>query len=174
MKRILIVVDYQNDFVDGSLGFEQAKTLEGKILDKIHQYKKRGDDVVFTFDTHEKDYFNTREGKDLPVAHCIRDTYGWQLYGKVKDEYTSTTKGFIKNTFGSLDLAVYLQKEQFDEIELVGLVTNICVLSNAVIAKAACPESRIIVDESCCASFDEDLHRKSMDILKGVYIEIAN
>mgnify|MGYP000899675445 CR=1 FL=1 len=172
MKRLLIVVDYQKDFVDGALGFAKAKTLERGIADRIRTYKANGDRVVFTFDTHDENYLSTLEGKYLPIKHCLKDTPGWQLYGQVQGELTADTPVFLKHTFGSLELALYLQDEEFDQIEFVGLVTNMCVLSNAVLAKAACPNAVISVNASLCASFDESLHLKTLDVLKGIHLEI--
>jgi nicotinamidase-related amidase len=172
MKKILIVVDYQNDFVDGSLAFDEAPLLEGAITNKIEQYLHNGDTVAFTFDTHDADYLQTQEGANLPVEHCIRNTKGWALYGKVAAYCTEDTPRFYKETFGSLELANYLKEQQFDVVELAGLVSNICVLSNAVLAKAALPEADIIVERALTDSFDKDLHEKTFDILKGIQINV--
>lgn len=174
MKKILIVVDYQNDFVTGSLGFEKAVALEKAICEKIEQYQKNKDEVVFTFDTHGQDYLQTREGKNLPVSHCIKNSKGWNLHGKVADLCDQDHRCFNKETFGSMELAEYLKKDEYDEIELIGVVSNICVISNAVLAKAAVPEAEIIVDASCTASFDEILHQKALDVMKGLHIKIIN
>ena len=172
MKKLLVVVDFQNDFVDGTLGFPKASLLEEIISEKISDYRKNNHEVVFTFDTHAENYLETLEGKNLPVVHCIKDSDGWQLYGKVKDAMSETDKTFIKYTFGSDKLFDYLRENDFDEIELVGLVSNICVLSNAVLAKAAKPEANIIVDSKATASFDEDLNAKTFDILRGIQVTV--
>lgn len=174
MKKVLLVVDYQNDFVTGSLGFPKAVSLEDKILDKIRQYRQSGDEVVFTFDTHDADYKETQEGKKLPVEHCIKNTEGWNLYGKISSAQTDADQCFQKNTFGSLKLAEYLAENGYDRVELVGLVSNICVLSNAVLAKAALPEAEIVVDAGCTASADESMNQKALDIMRGIQIEIVN
>lgn len=169
MKRLLIVVDYQNDFVCGSLGFEKAKKLENGILDKIAEYKN--DEIIYTLDTHFDDYLSTSEGKSLPVPHCIKGTDGHKLYGSVAD----ALKGklcFEKNTFPSLEMAKYLEEKAYDTIELCGLVSNICVLSNAIMAKSACPNAEIIVDSSLTASADEEIHQKALDVMKGLFIKI--
>lgn len=172
MKKCLIVVDYQKDFVDGALGFHGAELLEEKILQKIEDYKDQ--DIVFTFDTHAPDYLQTREGQNLPVTHCVKDSAGWALYGKLGDHLAGAKAVFEKNTFGSLELAGFLQEQQYDTVELVGLVSNICVLSNAVLAKAALPEAEIIVDAACTASHDKAMHEKALDILQGVHIHTIN
>ena len=159
MKRLLIVVDYQNDFVCGSLGFDNAKELEKGILEKIAEYQN--DEILYT----------TAEGKSLPVPHCIKGTVGHKLYGGLAD----ALKGklcFEKNTFPSLEMAKYLEGKDFDTIELCGLVSNICVLSNAVMAKSACPNSEIIVDSSLTAAADEEMHQKSLDVMKGLFIKV--
>ena len=148
MKKILVVVDYQKDFVNGSLGFDKAVTLEKGIYQKIKQYKQNSDEVVFTFDTHDDNYLQTQEGRNLPVPHCLRNTEGWDLYGKIADLCDETSKRFKKITFGSLELADYLTNKDYVSVELIGVVSNICVISNAIIAKAALPEAEIIVDAS--------------------------
>lgn len=174
MKRILIVVDFQNDFVTGSLGFEKAVALEKSICEKIKQYQFNHDEVVFTFDTHGTDYLQTQEGRNLPIIHCIKDSEGWNLYGEVAKICGQEHKCFNKETFGSMELAEYLRQNRYESIELIGVVSNICVISNAILAKAAVPEAEIIVDASCTASFDEVLHQKALDIMKGLHIKIIN
>lgn len=172
MKKILIVVDYQNDFVTGSLGFPKAVSLENRIAEKIREYRHTGGDIVFTFDTHGDNYLETQEGQKLPIPHCLKNTDGWNLYGKVSAARTDSDKCFEKKTFGSLELAEYLAKKDYDVVELVGLVSNICVLSNAILAKAALPEAKIIVDAGCTAGADEEMNQKALDVMRGVQIEI--
>lgn len=172
-KKLLIVVDYQRDFVDGSLGFAGAEKLEQPICDKIRGYTAAGDDVIFTMDTHEQKYLLTNEGKHLPVKHCIKGTPGWQLYGKVADLAAGRTL-IEKPTFGSVALAEWLKGKHYSVIELCGLVSSICVISNAVIAKAASPESEIIVDARCTAGADERLHREALDIMKNLHVQVVN
>ena len=184
MKRLLIVVDYQNDFVDGALGFEGAELLEGPICEKIREYRDSGDTVCFTFDTHHQDYLETQEGEKLPIPHCIDGSEGHKLYGKVADELLETDRVFYKPTFGSAELFERLQKLQeiadglstqpFESIELVGLVSNMCVLSNAVIARTACPNVSIIVDAACTAAPDPATNEKALDILEGLQIKVTN
>lgn len=184
MKRLLIVVDFQNDFVDGTLGFPGAEKLEGPIAAKIRSYRDAGDEIAFTFDTHRKEYLKTLEGKNLPIPHCIEGSPGWQLYGQVAELVEDNDHLFSKPTFGSIELAEFLTRRQnaaidqnvqpFISIELVGLVSNICVISNAVIAKAACPDVPVIVDAACTDSFDKELHGKALDVMGGLQIEVVN
>lgn len=172
--KLLLVIDYQNDFVSGALGFAGAEKLEPAIVAKIREYKARGDEVAFTFDTHSEDYLTTQEGRNLPVLHCVRDTWGWQLAGAVADECDGSTPRFIKDTFGSLKLANWLAGKDYESIELVGLVSNICVISNAVLAKAALPQAAITVDAAATASHDPVLHSKALDVLEGLQIAVSN
>lgn len=169
--KLLIIVDFQNDFVDGSLGFAEAKLLEDKIFEKALNYQNNGDDIIFTLDTHYDDYLQTQEGINLPIAHCIKNTIGWDLFGKLKD-----IKGYKleKNTFGSVELFNFLKNSQYNEIELVGLVSNICVISNAIIAKTTLPEAKIIIDASCTSSSDKTLHEKVLDVMEGLQIKVIN
>ncbi|WP_458861925.1 cysteine hydrolase family protein [Acidaminobacterium chupaoyuni] len=173
MKKLLIVVDYQNDFVTGSLGFEGAKAIESAICDKIRSYQKAGGHVVYTLDTHHPDYADTQEGKKLPVPHCIKDTAGWQLYGDVA-HMLQGCRCFEKNTFGSAALLDFLRAEenQYTVIELCGVVTNICVISNAVLAKAAQPEAEIVIDRQCVAGADEEMNQKTFEVLKGLQVTV--
>ncbi|MDE7362994.1 MAG: cysteine hydrolase [Oscillospiraceae bacterium] len=170
--KALVVVDYQNDFVNGSLGFEGAELLEPIIVGKIEEYRKKGGRIIFTFDTHGEDYLETAEGRKLPVKHCIDGTEGHDLYGKVAECLWEDDIVITKGTFGSLELANLLKNMKFEEVELCGLVTDICVVSNAVIAKAALPESRIVVDSKACASFDRSAHEAALKVLKSVQVDV--
>lgn len=174
MKKLLIVVDYQNDFVSGSLGFPKAQELENKIASKIQAYRNNGDDVFFTFDTHNEDYLDTQEGRNLPVKHCICNTKGWELYNSVADMKKENDVCFNKNSFGSSELFSYLCDHSYESIELVGVVTNICVISNAVLAKTALPEVPVMVDAACVASNDESLNEKALDVMESLQIKVIN
>lgn len=174
MPKLLIVVDYQNDFVNGSLGFKKAIEIESKIVEKIKKYKDNNDEVVFTFDTHDEDYLNTQEGKNLPIKHCVSHTDGYKLYGKVESYCSDETKQFKKHSFGSDELGRYLKNKEYESIELVGVVTNICVISNAIIAKTALPETLVMVDASCVASNDDSLHEKALDVMESLQIKVLN
>ena len=172
MHNVLVVVDFQNDFVNGSLGFLGAEQLENNICKKIEEYSQ--DTIIFTFDTHTGDYLDTREGKALPVPHCVEGSNGWQLYGKVQGLCKEKDICIHKSTFGSLELADHLKKGQYDRVELIGLVSNICVLSNAVIAQAALPGAQIVVDARATGSFDNVLNEKTLDILEGLQVQVIN
>lgn len=172
--KALIVVDYQNDFVSGSLGFETAPSLDEIIVKKIEEYRENDDEVIFTYDTHEENYLETLEGKNLPIAHCISDTEGWELYGETKTKQRATDQIFRKETFGSSQLFDYLRDNEYDSVELVGLVSNICVISNAVLAKTALPNTEIIVDAAATDSFDKILNEKVLDVMEGLQIKVIN
>ena len=174
MKKILLVIDYQKDFVDGALGFPQAAVLEDAIADKITAYRKNGDEIVFTFDTHTEDYLSTQEGRNLPVIHCIKGTPGWELFGKIAGLCLETDTCFEKIAFGSMELANYLAENHYDQVELVGVVSNICLLSDAVIAKAALPEAQIVVDAACVASNVDRLNEAALDVMESLQIKIIN
>lgn len=172
MKKCLIVVDYQNDFVNGSLGFEKAVELDEKITDKIKKYRSDGYDIIFTFDTHEKNYLETAEGKALPVRHCIKGTEGHKLYGKTAEMLKESDKCFFKPSFGSAELFEYLKDKKYNRIELCGVVTNICVISNAVLAKTALPEAEISVDSACVASNDKTLGKSALEVMQSLQINV--
>ena len=173
MKRLLIVVDCQKDFIDGALGFEGADAIIPGIIERIASYKASGDEVVYTMDTHTTDYMNTQEGRNLPVPHCIKGSEGYRLTPAL-EEPLSDCRGFDKPTFGSLELANYIASNASDysSIEVCGLVSNICVVSNAMLAKAAAPEVQIIVDSKLTASFDTKLHQATLDVLGGVQVKV--
>ena len=148
MSRLLVVVDMQKDFVDGALGSPEARAIVPDVLDKVKAYRDAGDEVVFTLDTHFDDYMDTMEGKKLPVVHCVKGTPGWELVPELR-EVPGTR--FEKHTFGSRELADYAAVGRYDFVELVGLCTDICVISNAMLIKAAVPDTSIQVDGACCA-----------------------
>lgn len=174
MKKLLIVIDYQKDFVDGSLGFEKAKEIENNIADKIKEYRSNNDEIVFTLDTHNENYLNTLEGKNLPVPHCIINTDGHKLYGKIADLKTDADKCFLKCTYGSDELFEYLKNRDYISIELCGVVTNICVISNAVLVKTALYETPIYVDCKCVASNDDELNLAAIKVMESLHIKILN
>ena len=175
MERYLFVIDYQNDFVDGALGFPGAEKLDEKIAAKIREYGKGR--VLFTRDTHFENYLDTREGKNLPVVHCIKGTEGWQVYGETAKALAEVeAPGIDKLVFG-MDVTdpatAAVLPESADEIELVGLVSNICVVSNAVVLQSRYPEATIAVDARCTDSFDKTLHEKVLDVLEGFQVKVT-
>ena len=173
MKKLLVVVDYQNDFVNGSLGFPGAEALEETICEKIRAYQKAGNDVVCTLDTHGEDYSETQEGHKLPIPHCLRDTQGWELYGKTA-ELLKDCRKFEKPVFGSAGLFEFLRETPYSSIELCGLVSNICVISNAVLARTAQPEAEIVVDAACTASNDPALNEAVLRVLEGLQVTVLH
>ena len=172
MKKTLIVIDMQNDFVTGALGSKEAVAILPNVKKKIEEYIAGGHEVIFTRDTHGENYMETREGKYLPVPHCIRGTEGHGLYGEVARMQQSDDAVFCKETFGSRALFAHLLEKGYTDIELCGVVTNICVISNAVLAKTALPEADVRVNAALCASNDPDLHRKALDVMASFQIEI--
>lgn len=172
MKKIFVVVDYQNDFVNGALGFEGAEKLDEKIADRIEELRQYGAEIAFTLDTHTEEYLNTQEGRKLPVVHCVRGTDGHKLYGKTAEAKKDTDKVFEKPCFGSMELAEYLKNGGYEEVEFAGLVSNICIISNVILAKAALPEAKIILKAELTDSFDKTLNKETLDILNGVQVEV--
>ena len=175
MNRYLFVIDYQNDFVDGALGFPGAEKLDEKIAAKVRAYGK--DHVLFTRDTHFENYLETRGGKNLPVTHCIKGSFGWEVYGETAKALAEVdAKAIDKLVFG-MDITdpatAAVLPEAADEIELVGLVSNICVVSNAVVLQSKYPEATITVDASCTDSFDKGLHEKVLDVLSGFQVKVT-
>ena len=173
MRKLLIVVDMQNDFVDGSLGTSEAQLIVDNVVSKIRSYPER--DVIVTLDTHGADYMRTQEGKNLPGVHCVRGTEGWELNPAVA-EATAHAKVYEKPTFGSIRLAEDLRVlSQFEdlELELVGLCTDICVVSNALLLKAAMPEVPISVDASCCAGVTPETHDSALATMRMCQIKVT-
>lgn len=166
MKKLLVVVDYQNDFVDGALGFDKALDIEPYIVELIKMYQKQNDDIYFTKDTHYENYLETQEGKKLPVPHCIKGTKGHELHGELEE----LSKGHTiieKPAFPSLKLAEILKDKDYKDVRVVGVVTDICVLSNCIMIKSALPEAVITVDTKGCASFDDKLEKEALDVLNN-------
>lgn len=176
MNRYLFVIDYQNDFVDGALGFAGAEKLDAPIAAKIRAYGKG--QVFFTRDTHFENYLQTREGRNLPVPHCIKGTEGWQVYGDTAKALAEVEAPAIDKLVFGMDVTdpatSAVLPESADEIELVGLVSNICVISNAVVLQSKYPEATVIVDASCTDSFDKALHSKVLDVLSGFQVKVIN
>ena len=168
--KILIVVDVQNDFVDGSLGTNEAIQIVENVKRKVLNFEG---EILYTMDTHYSDYLETQEGKKLPVIHCQKGTEGWNIRNGV---YKQGCEIFEKNTFGSVDLAKYLEElsktEKIESIELIGICTDICVVSNAFLIKAFLPEIPITVDKSCCAGVTVQTHNSALEVMKMCQINV--
>lgn len=166
----LIVVDMQVDFITGSLGSPLATAIVPNVVKKVRSFDGK---VIFTRDTHLEDYMNTQEGKKLPVPHCIKDSAGWQICDELKPFADIVVD---KPTFGSTELPKLLSDlgEPIESIELCGLCTDICVISNAMILKATFPETRITVDAACCAGVSVSSHKTALDAMRAVQIEVVN
>lgn len=178
MENVLVVVDVQNDFVNGSLGTPEATYIVPNIVDKI----QRWDGYIFaTLDTHDEYYLDTLEGKRLPIPHCIYGTEGYKVNKHVAEALTNN-KGFNENrvcrktTFGAYDLPDVIRRESFVEcaakIEVIGLCTDICVISNALLLKAHFPDVEIVVDSNCCAGTSPEMHQKALDVMRSCQIEV--
>ncbi len=174
-KKALIVVDMQNDFVTGALKNEEAGTIIGGVVGKVEEALEQGITVIFTLDTHDGGYPDTEEGRNLPVPHCIRGTEGWELVGELKKYRDREEIKFLeKPGFGSFELLELFRGSRFEEIELVGLCTDICVICNAVGVKTASPETHIVVDAACCAGVTPDSHDTACDAMKALQVEVRN
>ena len=172
MKKVLVVVDMQNDFIDGSLGTVQAQGIVSKVISKIKSYSAVC--IYATRDTHGEDYLESSEGKNLPVVHCVKGSKGWEIRPEVAEAMPQAVI-LDKPTFGSTELAKLLYRENEKEeleIELVGLCTDICVVSNALLLKSFLPENRISVDASCCAGVTPESHEAALATMKMCQIMV--
>lgn len=165
MKKTLIVVDMQNDFIDMALGTKEAVAILPKVKAKIAKYAKNGDQIIFTRDTHGENYLNTPEGEKLPVPHCIKGTKGWQIADGL---YLEGSKIIDKPNFGWPNW----DREDLNEVELIGLCTDICVVSNALIIKATFPNAKVTVDSSCCAGVTPESHFAALTTMKMCQIDV--
>lgn len=171
-KKILVVVDMQNDFITGALGSGEAEAIVPAVCEKIKSFDG---EVLYTRDTHGGDYLETQEGKNLPVAHCVKGTWGWELEPRIEALRKSTP--IDKPTFGSKALGDVLKARDtydggLDEVVLVGLCTDICVISNAILLKAFLPETKITVDASCCAGVTPESHETALQAMSACQIQI--
>ena len=175
MKKLLVVVDMQNDFITGSLGTKEAQAIVKPIAKLVNNFEG---DIVFTQDTHYENYLSTQEGKHLPVPHCIKNTEGWRIVSEIdtvsylKSKYTKFI--YEKETFGSVELAnlIYRMKEDWNEIILCGVCTGICVLSNAILIKSLCPETKITILKDLCACVTPESHKNAIEIMKLLQIDV--
>ena len=176
MKKLLVLVDFQNDFIDGALGTPEAMAIVPNVIKKVKEWDG---DILFTADTHNSNYINTNEGKHLPIPHCIFDTNGWELQkdvAKVLKERMSPTEfqmaTFLKKTFACKSLCAEIEALHYDYVEFIGLCTDICVVSNALMLKAFMPEIQIAVDPSCCAGVTPETHEAALTTMKMCQIDI--
>ena len=170
MKKAIVVVDMQKDFVDGALGTKEAQAMLPRMEAKLAAARAAGTALVFTMDTHGEDYLATQEGKRLPVPHCIRGTKGWEIAASLQPFVHEAAAVIEKPTFGSTELPAVLA--DYDEIELVGLCTDICVISNALLLKAFYPEKHISVDASCCAGVTVESHEDALRAMKMCQVDV--
>ena len=176
MKKILLVIDMQNDFIDGALGTPEAVAIVENVKAKILSYPK--ENVFATRDTHTDLYMDTQEGRNLPVPHCIRGTKGWEIRPDIA-ELIFPEHVIDKPTFGSTQLAKLMEilehrEDEGIEIELIGLCTDICVVSNALLIKATLPETPISCDASCCAGVTPAKHEAALETMRSCQIKITN
>lgn len=179
----LIVVDMQNDFVTGALGTKEAEAIVSRTADRIAAALDRGEEVLFTRDTHGEDYLDTQEGQKLPVPHCVRGTEGWEIVPQLA-LYTAGRTPIDKPTFGSQYLGAVLKardedlrrqgKAGVEKITLIGLCTDICVISNALLCKAFLPEAEVAVDAACCAGVTPQSHQNALEAMKMCQITVEN
>lgn len=177
-KKILIVVDMQYDFIDGSLGTPKAQEIVPAVVEKIRNFNGK---IFVTQDTHGSDYLETQEGKHLPIPHCEIYTHGWEIEESIDQALFEhelsyfNVKKISKSGFGSKKIAKYLakNKDKISSIEIVGLCTDICVITNALLAKTYCPNAKIIVDSECCAGTTPEKHQMALEVMKSCQIEIC-
>ena len=178
MRNILIVVDMQKDFVTGTLASKDAQAILPKVKEKIEVYDRAGKEIIFTRDTHGEDYMQTNEGKHLPVPHCIKGTDGWQICAELTDGITSEYKTVDKPTFGFLGWKDVLASETADgsdlDIEMIGVCTDICVVSNALILKALYPEATVRVDAGCCAGVTPEAHAAALVTMRACQVDVTD
>jgi nicotinamidase-related amidase len=168
MKKALVVIDMQNDFITGPLGNDECRNIVENVVNKVKNFDG---DIYFTQDSHEENYLETQEGKNLPVKHCILGSDGWQIIPELKPYLDYSIR---KETFGSTDLARIISGRKYDEVELIGVCTGICVISNAFVIKAFNPEVKITVDAACCACVTPETHKTALEAMKLCQVEVIN
>lgn len=188
--KVIVVVDMQNDFITGALGTPEAEAIVPVMVERLKELNSGDNLIMFTKDTHYDDYMDTQEGKNLPVPHCIEGTLGWSINKQISSfvDYGSNfcfysakdilKSRIIKNTFGSIRLAEIIRDllpdNPIDEIILMGVCTDICVVSNAMLIKAYCPEVQVTVDASCCAGVTPERHLAALETMKSCQIKVIN
>ena len=169
--KMLLVVDMQNDFITGSLGSPDAQAIVDKVCQKIDNWDGR---VCFTMDTHYEDYAESEEGRHIPVSHCVNETWGWQLQEDVAKRRTKESFIVYKESFGSMELPNIADILNVKEFQIIGLCTDICVISNALVLRSAMPDAVITVDASCCAGTSEWNHNAALDVMQKCCIDVIN
>ena len=183
IKKILIIIDVQNDFVEGSLGTKEAKNIIPNIINKMRSYEGADNLILFTKDTHFDNYLDTAEGKKLPIPHCIYGTSGWSIHKDISNEFkrgnyfthsssTVINGRILKNYFASLELAQIIKQYNPEEVEICGLVTDICVISNALLIKAINPDVPLIINANCCAGVTPDKHEAALETMRSCQIKV--
>lgn len=168
-KKLLVVVDMQNDFIGGALGTQEAQNILPAVRARIADARKEGEEVAFTRDTHGEEYLSTQEGKNLPVPHCIAGTAGHEIAAGL---CLAGERVFDKPAFGSIELAAYVKERGFAAVELVGVCTDICVISNALLIKAFCPEAEVCVRAGCCAGVTPQSHQTALAAMRACQVKI--
>lgn len=168
-KKLLVVVDMQNDFIGGALGTKEAQNILPAVRARIADARKEGEEVAFTRDTHGEEYLSTQEGKNLPVPHCIAGTAGHEIAAGL---CLAGERVFDKPAFGSIELAAYVKERGFAAVELVGVCTDICVISNALLIKAFCPEAEVCVRAGCCAGVTPQSHQTALAAMRACQVKI--
>lgn len=186
--KVLVIVDMQNDFIFGPLGTAESKAVVPVMVERLKEYEQEQPLVLFTKDTHHSDYMDTYEGQNLPIPHCVEDTMGWSICKNISsvvdrnpnfyfysDEDIMSSR-IYKNTFGSIRLAELINEyeDQIDEVIFMGVCTDICVVSNALLVKAYCPELKITVDASCCAGTTPENHKAALQTMKMCHINVVH
>ena len=181
--KILVVIDMQNDFISGTLGTKEAQSIVDKAAKRIEEFD--GGLILFTQDTHQNDYLSTHEGKKLPVTHCIKGTHGWQIHERIMEAWRNKKgtsqisevpdNSFHKPVFGSVELVEYIKSRvaEITEIELLGVCTDICVISNAIMLKNTVPETKISVNAACCAGVTPQSHKEALNVMRMCHIDVV-
>ncbi|TKX31935.1 isochorismatase family cysteine hydrolase [Campylobacter aviculae] len=172
MEKAFVIVDYQNDFINGSLGFKKALEIKENILNHLNQIDFNTTHLLITCDTHVQNYLKSKEGLNLPIKHCIKDTFGWKMPDEFDPFLKKAHKIFYKNAFGSLEFANFINQSTYKEIYFCGLVSHICVFCNIILAFSAKPNAKLILYQDSTASFDENLQNSAFSLLKIYGVEI--
>lgn len=172
MKKALVVIDMQNDFITGVLGNNECRAIVPEVVKRVNKAAEDNIDIIFSQDTHQENYLSTREGKKLPIPHCIQNTHGWEIIPELAEVKEQKGIVFEKETFGSRSMAGYIMEQGYDAVELIGVCTDICVISNAMTIRAFAPELEISINEACCAGVTPQSHQTAIEAMKACQINI--